>query len=125
MKKKNESLPKPIDIGSTTNNFNNQVLINGSVKFKYVKIGAGYEEFKLDGTYYLIEFSSSDTKRILLPKVTNELSIFYIIRKRYTGEVVLKPVAGDTIEGESEITLYRCDQIIKLTNDSANTWLII
>ena len=122
--KKNELLPKPINVGSN-NSFGNQITINGSVKLKYVKIGAGYPEFKLDGNYYFIEFASSDTKRIMLPKISTEPTILYIIRKNYAGEAILKPYAGDTISGDSEITLYNIDQIIKLTNDSFKTWLII
>ena len=71
------------------------------------------------------EFCSSDTTKIILPKIDDEKSIFYIIRKHYIGTVSLLPHNEDNIEGDSSITITSDDQIIQLTNDSLHTWLLI
>jgi hypothetical protein len=70
-------------------------------------------------------FSSSDTTKIILPKIDDEKSIFYIIRKHYIDTVSLLPHNEDNIEGDSSITITSDDQIIQLTNDSLHTWLLL
>jgi hypothetical protein len=139
MLKKNESLPSPIPanintITSTTNNAispgdvhiqNKQFIFNSSIKYKYTRISDGYPQFTLNNSHYLIEFCSSDTTKIILPKIDDEKSIFYIIRKHYIGNVSLLPHNEDNIEGDTGITITSDDQIIQLTNDSLHTWLLI
>jgi hypothetical protein len=139
MFKKNESLPLPTTanintITSTTNNDlspgggyiqNKQFIFNSSIKYKYTRIADGYPHFTLNNSHYLIEFCSSDTTKIILPKIDDEKSIFYIIRKHYIGTVSLLPHNEDNIEGDISITITSDDQIIQLTNDSLHTWLLI
>lgn len=139
MLKKNESLPLPITenintIISTTNNDispddvyiqNKQFIFNSSIKYKYTRIADGHPQFTLNNSHYLIEFCSSDTTEIILPKIADEKSIFYIIRKHYIGTVSLLPHNEDNIEGDIGITITSDDQIIQLTNDSLHTWLLL
>jgi hypothetical protein len=104
---------------------NNTVMFFSSVKHKYFTIGAGIPEFTLDDTHYIIEFQSSDTKKIILPNIADEPTIFYIIRKHFIGDITIVPYDDDNIEGDKEIKISASDQIIKLTNDSSHTWLLI
>ena len=133
----NRSLPLPITtnaITSSANNYispddvyiqNKQFIFNSSIKYKYTRIADGYPQFTLNNSHYLIEFCSSDTTKIILPKIDDEKSIFYIIRKHYIGTVSLLPHNEDNIEGDSSITITSDDQIIQLTNDSLHTWLLL
>jgi len=137
MFKENGSLPLPITtnaITSSANNYispddvyiqNKQFIFNSSIKYKYTRIADGYPQFTLNNSHYLIEFCSSDTTKIILPKIDDEKSIFYIIRKHYIGTVSLLPHNEDNIEGDSSITITSDDQIIQLTNDSLHTWLLL
>ena len=133
----NRSLPLPITtnaITSSANNYispddvyiqNKQFIFNSSIKYKYTRIADGYPQFTLNNSHYLIEFCSSDNTKIILPKIDDEKSIFYIIRKHYIGTVSLLPHNEDNIEGDSSITITSDDQIIQLTNDSLHTWLLL
>ena len=133
----NRSLPLPITtnaITSSANNYispddvyiqNKQFIFNSSIKYKYTRIADGYPQFTLNNSHYLIEFCSSDTTKIILPKIDDEKSIFYIIRKHYIGTVSLLPHNEDNIEGDISITITSDDQIIQLTNDSLHTWLLL
>ena len=133
----NRSLPLPITtnaITSSANNYispddvyiqNKQFIFNSSIKYKYTRIADGYPQFTLNNSHFLIEFCSSDTTKIILPKIDDEKSIFYIIRKHYIGTVSLLPHNEDNIEGDSSITITSDDQIIQLTNDSLHTWLLL
>ena len=133
----NRSLPLPITtnaITSSANNYispddvyiqNKQFIFNSSIKYKYTRIADGYPQFTLNNSHYLIEFCSSDTTKIILPKIDDEKSIFYIIRKHYIGTVSVLPHNEDNIEGDSSITITSDDQIIQLTNDSLHTWLLL
>jgi hypothetical protein len=118
------------EVGLLTRNLycyiqNKQFIINSSIKYKYTRISDGYPQFTLNNSHYLIEFCSSDTTKIILPKIDDEKSIFYIIRKHYIGTVSILPHIEDNIEGDSSITITSDDQIIQLTNDSLHTWLLL
>jgi hypothetical protein len=132
----NESLPIPTpvvvtDVGnSAISNPNTlqvtdkSIYMNGSIKYKFERI-SDVENVILTTDHYFIEIDTNTTKKIMLPNITTHPAVFYIIRKHYSGLVVITPDGVDTIEGDSTITIYSDDQILKLTNDSLNTWLLL
>jgi hypothetical protein len=104
---------------------NNSVKFNNSIVYKFERISTGENPFKLDDTHYFIEIDNPDTKTILLPKIKLLPAIQYIIRKKFDGELIILPSYEETIENRASITLRSRDQIIKLINDTLNTWIIL
>ena len=94
--------------------------------FKFERISSGINPLYLNNTHYFIEIDNPDTKTVILPAIDLLPAIQYIIRKKFIGELTIIPnTINSTIENKTSIILRSPDQIIKLFNDTLNTWIIL
>jgi hypothetical protein len=101
-----------------------KILLADKTLYKYKKYSDDVEIITLPLDHTIIELANDNIRILNLPYIS-DMPIFYLIRKKYVGELRIVAHTGNTIEGVSEIELINTDRLIHLTNNTVDTWLII
>ncbi|MEN9522724.1 MAG: hypothetical protein RL065_1101 [Bacteroidota bacterium] len=96
--------------------------INGSTGFKIDSITSS---MMLDSMKCFVVGKNSTNILITLPLASKMKGRYYLIKKNGAGNITVMPSSGNSIDGNSMISLANVGQVASLISDGISKWIII
>ncbi|MFM2048060.1 MAG: hypothetical protein RI955_608 [Bacteroidota bacterium] len=96
--------------------------INGSTGFKIDTI---VSSMQLDSMKCFVVGKNASNILITLPSASKMKGRYYLIKKNGAGNITVMPSSGNSIDGNSMISLSNIGQVASIISDGVSRWIII